>query len=494
MKIVVVGGGTAGVMAATYFRAYWGDLADITMIYDHKRPGIGVGESLTPIFDSYLKAVGVSTIDLIKNCNATIKLGLKFTNWTHEGSSWFHGFPHNESYSLIDQVIYDFNAVEAYQIANDENDSGWHYGQFYFDKAVIPSDNNLTYRHALHVDANLVGRYIEKKYKDVINVVDGIVDRVDVENRTIKSIKLADGREFTADLFIDASGLEKVLFKHLDVEWTDLSKDLPTDRTIPNPLFKQFDSIPPYTVAEATKNGWILDVPLSNRHGTGYVYSSKFTTDEEAKKEFDQWLKKTYNVGLGSDRVIKFSSGYHKEQWVGNCVSIGLASGFVEPLEATNIHHTFIQIDSITKLFTGVHSEFLRKNYNTRMRQIYDDSFRYIRFFYHTRRTDSEFWKYMSSNLSPELIEIEDLMSNTYLSRSDFSTGEANMFESADYNCVGYGHGLYKNKKGIENYLKVHHLYDHAAKLSKMIQETKTKYQQNAVDHKQWIASIIRQQ
>ena len=103
-KIIVVGGGTAGVMAATYFKSYWGNLVDVTMIYDHKKPGIGVGESLTPIFDNYLKTVGITTIELIQNCNATIKLGLKFKNWTHEGSEWHHSFPIKHWRPLIPQL------------------------------------------------------------------------------------------------------------------------------------------------------------------------------------------------------------------------------------------------------------------------------------------------------------------------------------------------------------------------------------------------------
>ena len=492
MKIVVVGGGTAGVMAATYLKSYWGDLADITLVYDHSRPGIGVGESLTPTFDRYLETVGISTLDLVKHCNATIKLGLKFTNWTHEGSVGFHSFPQNDLQQLVHPVIQHYDAVTAYEIANDSFTNGYYYSNFFADNNVIPSNDNLSYRHALHVDANLVGRYIENKFRHALNIVDGIVEHVKVENREISSIKLKSGEEITADLFIDASGLERVLFKQLDVKWNDYSDMLPTDRTIPNPLFKEFDTLPVCTTAEATKNGWILDVPLSNRHGTGYVYSSRFTSDEEAKQEFNTWLLKTYDVELASDRVIKFSSGYYNEQWVGNCVAIGLASGFVEPLEATNIHHTFAQIDSIAKMFSGTSFEYIRKSYNTRLDQIYKDSFRYIRFFYHTGRQDSEFWRYMNSNTPQEILDLAEFMQHDFLS-DEYVLTKYDMFDAADFNSVAFTHGLYKNKDSIKNFLQKRYLYDHTAAYIGAIQQQRKNNETNIVDHKTWIESVKRE-
>ena len=142
-KITVVGGGTAGVMAATYFKAYWGDLVDVTIIYDHKKPGIGVGESLTPIFDSYLKTVGVTTIELIQHCNATIKLGLKFKNWAHEGSEWYHSFPINEVFAGTDPTVSAFNAVDAYDILHDQYENAYNYDSFYYDNNLIAFSDKL---------------------------------------------------------------------------------------------------------------------------------------------------------------------------------------------------------------------------------------------------------------------------------------------------------------------------------------------------------------
>lgn len=490
-NVIIVGGGTAGTMAASYFKSYWGDRVDVTMIYDHSKPGIGVGESLTPIFDQYLKTVGISTIDLIKNCNATIKLGLKFKNWTHEGSEWFHSFPHNESFANVDKTLYSFNAIDAYDILHNQYDSSYTYGKFYFDNNLIPSADNLSYRHALHADATLFSKYIEHVFQDRISVIDGNVIDVVVNDGSIQLIKLENGRTFSADLFIDASGLERVLFKQLDAGWVDLSDQLPTDRAIPFPLFKDFDEIPPYTTAEATKNGWILDVPLSNRHGTGYVYSSKFTADDEALHEFDKWLFENYNVRLTSDRIIKFSSGYNSKHWVGNCVAIGLASGFVEPLEATNIHHVFMQIDMITHTFEGTISKYLIDQYNTKLTNCYENTFEYIRFFYHTNRDDSPFWKYLKDNTPESINNISNLMLTSMLTTFNFKDGDSTMFSANDFNCIAYGHGMFKNTD-LEHFLRSHWLYDYAAYTSNQIRNIKQQCEQKSVNHKQWIDAIKR--
>jgi tryptophan halogenase len=493
-KIVVVGGGTAGVMAATYFRAYWGDLADITIIYDHKKPGIGVGESLTPIFDNYLKAVGVTTHDLIKHCNATIKLGLRFTKWADENSVGWHSFPHNEAWGQVDQVLYDFCAVDAYDIINDQYDGGYNYSTYYIKNNSLPSVDDTTYRHALHVDATILSKFVLDRYRSALTVIDGVVNQVEVENNSIKSIQLEDGRQFTADMFIDASGFERVLFKNLEAEWVDTSKYLPTNRTIPNPIFKEFNTLPCYTTAEASKNGWILDVPLSNRRGTGYTYCSEFTSDEEAKQEFNKWLIQTHGVELASDRVLKFSTGYYKQEWVGNCVCIGLASSFVEPLEATNLHHTWIQLDMITRLYSGRHTQFNQKSYNDRMTFLLEDSFRYIRWFYHTGRQDSDFWKYMSNNVPDYIKDMEILIAEGgYLTKDHFVGTGSFMFEAADYNIVAYYNNHYKNLEGIWDTLTARHLYEHAGRASKHIRDIKTRYQNLAVDHKKWINYIKEQ-
>jgi tryptophan halogenase len=309
-----------------------------------------------------------------------------------------------------------------------------------------------------------------------------------MQDGNISSIQLDNGHTLTGDVYIDCSGYERVLIKNFNTQWVDISKDLPTDRTIPNPTFVNYNYIPPYTTAEASKNGWILDVPLSNRRGTGYVYSSKFTTDEEAKEDFNKWLLKTHNQELSSDRVIKFNNGYYKNTWVGNCLAMGLSSGFVEPLEATSIHHLIIQMDNFVRLFHGKHLEFDRKNYNRMMQDVYENAFTYIRFFYNTNRTDSDFWRYLTENKPSWLYDLEEKLKYSYLTSKDIPN-DRYMFESTSFNCIAYGHGLY-DKSDLKKFLDHHYLYDAAGKYSHLVRTVKEEMKSEVVDHKQWIDLI----
>jgi len=490
-KIIVVGGGTAGIMSATYFKAYWGNLVDVTVVYDHSSPGIGVGESLTPTFDTYLKRVGITTQDLIENCHATIKLGLKFKNWT-KNSTGYHSFPLNQNIEDLTNIDLDFYLPEAGEILNNNFQQGISYNDLFFETNKIPSNDLSSFRHALHVDANKLGRYIEWRFKDYLNIVDGVVETVNFKNNKIDSLILKNGNTITGDLFIDCSGYQRLLISKLTSDWVDISKDLPTDRTIPNPLFKEFDTIPVYTTAEATKDGWILDVPLSNRHGTGYVYSSKFTSDDEAKKEFNSWLLKNYNTELQSDRVIKFKNGYHKKSWVNNCLSIGLSSGFIEPLEATSIHLVVIQLEIFAKLY-NLNSEeenFNQEVFNTEIRNFYENAFQYIRFFYDTNRTDSEFWKYMTNNRPQWLKNLNKQLSNGFINDTHFSNSLATMFSSLSFINIGYYHNKF-NPTAVRKYLENKHLYNRCLEADTIVTKNKTKIFNSAVDHTLLIRSIL---
>ena len=159
-KFIVVGGGTAGIIAATYIKTYWQDRVDVDLIYDHSRPGIGVGESLTPMIYNYLNYVGISTEDLIANVNATIKVGLKFKNWHNDGTSYLHSF--DEPYQTVSKM----NWGPAYDIVNGCYDLDYTYGNFWYENEKIPL--NPQGQNSVHIDATLFSKYVESRFKDKI--------------------------------------------------------------------------------------------------------------------------------------------------------------------------------------------------------------------------------------------------------------------------------------------------------------------------------------
>jgi tryptophan halogenase len=485
-NIIVVGGGTAGIMTASYIKAYWGPRVNVTVVYDHKNPGIGVGESLTPTFDTYLKRVGITTQDLIENCHATIKLGLKIKNWKL-GTIGYHSFPINQNIEHLTPTDIDFMLPEAQELLNENYNHGIAYSKYFFENNNIPSNDLNSFRHALHIDANKLGRYIEWRYKDHLNIVDGVVDTVETKNNSISSLKLKSGEIITGDLFIDCSGYQRILLTQLTDSWVDISKELPTNRTIPNPLFKDFKNVPVYTTAEASKNGWILDVPLSNRHGTGYVYSSEFTTDEEAKEDFNKWLVKTYNVELQSDRVISFTNGYYENNWISNCIALGMSSGFIEPLEATSIHVLVYQLERFCSVYNFTNNSYDQQTYNDDITSLYKNCFQYIRFFYDTNRVDSEFWRYMTNNKPEWLKDLNYKLEKDFYFKLPTSP---KMFGESSFINIGSIHNKFKTSS-IENFLINKHLYDRAKVANQIVQANKNNLEKSSVDHTAVIRSIL---
>lgn len=483
-KIVVVGGGTAGIMASTFLKAFWGDNVEVTTVYDRRIPNIGVGESLTPIFNLYLQMVGITTLDLVRNCNASIKLGLKFTNWV-PGKTAVHAWPINDEIEqLADVVTRRSNGVDAYDFATNQYDNGSCYSDALFHRNDIPSDL-ARFKHALHIDATRTSGYIESRFADVIPSIDASVTEVFWDGTNITSLRLDNGQTITADLFIDASGLARVLIGKTGAKWNSVSDMLPVNSTIPNPVWNSQGEVPPYTWSNATDNGWIFDVALQNRHGTGYVYSSNFQSDEDAKQAFNRWLIANHNVELQSDRVIRFEAGYWDKTWVGNCVAVGLSSGFFEPLEATSIHTLVAQMSMLTRLHNlNDNMSHSRKMYNTFMEDLYVNTAQYLRFFYHTKRQDSEFWKYMTNTTPEWLSDLASKIEDSFISDEDILT--RGMFAATDFVSVAVGHGMVKPESALK-YLNDRSMMRNAKISSDAIRIAKQRALPQFVNHRQWL-------
>ena len=326
-KIVIIGSGTAGLSCAAMMKNYWGDRVDISLYYDSSSKNIAVGESTTPIIRLLLDHLGVSTEQFFREFknNASIKLGINFKNWI-PNTEYFHGFGQIPRRNL--------NSSAVYSIPQDKFNGGTNYNE---STITIPKLPFNQFDFALHIDTQEFSEYITNKLKGKINLVDDLVEEVVVDGDNIKSIRCRDSGTVEADLFVDASGFSAVLFKHLNPKWNDISDSLPLDRAIPQQIPNNSDELPSYTVAEATENGWIWKLPIGDRFGTGYIYSSRFTSDEEAREKYNDWLLINHNEELQTDRIIRYNPGYYEDYWIGNCLAIGLSSGFVEPLSLIHI-------------------------------------------------------------------------------------------------------------------------------------------------------------
>jgi tryptophan halogenase len=341
-KIVIVGGGTAGWMTAS-FLAHWltGVDIEVTLVESDQIGTVGVGEATVPGIRQFIKGLEISDSEFIKATNATFKLGIEFENWAGEGNDFFHPFG-GYGARLEDRAFY-----KTWWAANQ---TGYPEGleKFCFctqlakaGKFALPSFDDKSrlawYNYAYHFDASAFARFLRNyaEKRDVVRI-EGKVNDVQLDATTgfIQHIALESGQIIDGDLFVDCTGMPALLInKTLGVGYEDWSHWLPCDSALAVQTSRVADP-DPYTRSSARTAGWQWHIPLQHRVGNGYVYSSPFISHEQARTELLGNLK---GEPLTEPKLIRFTTGMRKDFWHKNCVAIGLSSGFLEPLESTSI-------------------------------------------------------------------------------------------------------------------------------------------------------------
>lgn len=484
-RILICGGGTAGTIISTYLKSHWGDLVDIILVYDHKNPGIGVGESTTPVILDYLNKVNIKFSDLIKDANSTLKLGINFKNWMGDGNYYYHGFAEIGP-SQLPEAYEITNETFAYEIKSKKKYQDVLYDDYYLDNNLIPVEAQGKY--ALHIDSLNFSNYIQGIFSDRIEIVDAVVNDVIVKEDSIEKVILSNGRELSCDLYIDATGIGKTLIKNLNPNWICKKDYIPINRAITTHIPNIDGEIPLYTLAEASADGWIWSIPLSNRYGSGYLYSTEFTTDEEAISRYSEWLEKNYSYSADSLRTINFSSGYLENQWIGNCISVGLSSGFVEPLESTSIHTAIFQAEHITELYPLKFINYNIDNYNQTMRNIFNEIIDFVRLHYYGKREDSNFWKYISKSTPTWIKNLEKKVRDDFYSGYD-SINTSFCFQTKSYTSVLRGLNL-TTENSADSYLRRRNLLNCSSKKYNKIIGIKEGNKKNLLNHRKYVEML----
>ena len=294
------------------------------------------------------------------------------------------------------------------------------------------------------LDAKLVVEYLrEYAYERGVKRTEGTVTQVSqTDTGNIKSLLLSDGREIVGDFFIDCTGFKALLIeKTLGVGFEDWSKYLPCDRAVVVKTTAQ-EKRSPYTTVTARKAGWGWKIPLRNSTGHGYVYSSKFCTDAEAKSTL---LKNLDAPRINDSRIIPFATGRRKNMWEKNCLALGLASGFVEPLESTSIHLIARGMDFLLRFFPDRDCDpTLIKEYNRRMATDFEEVRDFIMLHYcTTQREDSDFWKWCKNMELPESLQERIAL---FKGHGLVREGTDELFRSASWQSVFEGMGIRPNK------------------------------------------------
>lgn len=444
--ILILGGGTAGAIAACLIKRNYGDTINVSLYYDENNASIGVGEGTFPNIHILLSFMNITIEDLIKNVGSTVKLGIEFKDWI-QGQKYFHGF--SEIFDDNNMLIRG-NSSSLYGIATGSH----HGGELYFEgSSSIPKKelNPSKVNYAFHMDGVLFSKYLRDLIKEEVNCISDKAIQIFSNGKVIEGIQFEKSGKVDADFYIDCSGFSSLLLNNLNPEWVDISNILPINKAIPQqvPISKNSE-INSFTLAEATQNGWIWQIPVGNRYGTGYLYSSRFTSDEDAKADYDLWLRKNHGVELTSDRIINYRPGYFKDHCIGNCAAIGLSSGFIEPLEATGISLIIQQVMNLVS--SGIltnNYELDRKVITNNNRTLYENIVDFVALHYNTNRTDSEFWTYMTNNKSEWVKNFDEKCKNGFINEN---TVDTNFWGLDCYIQISWGLNMF-NCENVINYM-----------------------------------------
>jgi tryptophan 7-halogenase len=410
-RIAIVGGGTSGWMAASMLaRALPGTRTAITIIESPDIGIIGVGEATIPPIIDVLKFLSIDEGDFVRHTQATYKLGIKFNDWRAVGVSYWHPFGtfgapinrrpffhawHKARAAGLPLRFNDFSGCAA---LGDEF-------KFRFPDAN-PESSASGLRYALHFDAALVAKYL-RAYAERLGVtrlertVAGAKRRPD---GFLEELQFSDGSTLPADLFIDCSGFRGVLIEQVlgtgYIDWTSM---LPCDRAVACPS-ETNGMRAPYTLSTARSAGWQWRIPLQQRTGNGYVYCSEHCSDDAAAADLLANLK---GAALAEPRFLKFTTGRRKLFWSHNCVALGLASGFLEPLESTSIHLVTSGLYHLLEHYPDAHFDPSNiESYNAEVGYEFERIRDFIVLHYClTQREDTPLWRYCGSMPLPDSLK-----------------------------------------------------------------------------------------
>ena len=409
-SVAIVGGGTAGWLAASMLaKVLPANDATITVIESPEIGTIGVGEATIPPIIDLLGFLGIDLADFVRSTQATFKLGIRFKDWRVPGSGYWHPFGtfgsslnrrpfyHYWQKARIDGTPLSFNDFSLCAALGDQ-------ARFRFPdpRAQGPAAG---LRYALHFDAGLVARYL-RAYAERLGVTRlerTVTAATQTPQGALDELVFSDHSLLRADLYIDCSGFRGLLIEQtLRTGYLSWQEMLPCDRAVAMPTAVAGPRTP-YTQSHARAAGWHWRIPLQHRVGNGYVYASAQLSDEAALAD----LKARAGEPLAEPRFLRFQTGRRKLFWNRNCIALGLASGFLEPLESTSIHLVTSGVYHLLEHFPDLGFDQANiDTYNARLIDEVEAIRDFIVLHYClSRRDDTEFWRYCGSMSIPASLE-----------------------------------------------------------------------------------------
>lgn len=446
MHYVIVGGGSAGWMAAAAMAQALKGAHRISLIESEEIGTVGVGEATIPPLQFFNQLLGINERDFVRATQASFKLGIEFHHWGHAGHRYFHQF--GEFGANIDGISFHQFwlrlAAEGHPFPlSDYSPAAIAAEQCRFLRpfAGMPKDMP-TLAYAYHFDAGLYARFLRgyAEQRGVLRQEGKIVDvERNGESGRIEGLRLHDGRTIAGDFFLDCSGFQGLLIERtLQTGYEDWTHWLPCDRALAVPCERNATDFTPYTRSTAHRAGWQWRIPLQHRTGNGHVYCSSYIDDDEAARVL---LGNLDGKQLAEPRLLRFTTGRRKKFWNGNCVALGLAGGFMEPLESTSLHLVqaavmrFLSLMPLSNAPDPVAEQEFNRLSITEYEQIRD----FIILHYVANRREESFWRDCRNMSLPDSLahRIE-----LFRSRGKVARHDGQLFADASWVAVMLGQGV----------------------------------------------------
>jgi tryptophan 6-halogenase len=471
-NVVIVGGGSAGWMTAAYLRRALDKDVEILVVESGTIPTVGVGEATFSTIKLFFDFLGLDEREWMPKCKAAYKLAIKFVNWNVERRHFYHPFERYETVDgfnagewwlkitkYMDVGPFDYTCFIIPTLCDQKKSPRYLDGQVFDSKVVdyfaperafqknVLADLKIQYPYGYHFNASLLADFMMSyaTKRGVRRVLDDVVDVKLAEDGSIAHLVTKENGIISGDLYIDCTGFKGLLInKALREPFISFSDSLLCDSAVAMQIPRDIasDGINPYTTATALSSGWVWNIPLYGRDGTGYVYSSAFLSTDEAEKEFRAHL------GSASDNCsplhIKMRIGRNRNSWVKNCVAIGLSSGFVEPLESTGIFFIQHGIEELVSHFPSkpINPESIR-SYNEAIADCIDGVREFLTLHYcSSSRADTPFWKATKRDLViPETLQQRLKLWKSRLPNNRNINQKYHGFESYSYSVMLLGLG-----------------------------------------------------
>ncbi|MEU0478856.1 tryptophan halogenase family protein [Streptosporangium sp. NPDC006013] len=461
-SVVIVGGGTAGWMTASYLMAAFGDRIDVTLVESPQVKRIGVGEATFSTVRHFFDYLGLDEADWLPKCAGGYKLGIRFENWSGAGEYFYHPFERLrvvDGFSIADWWLelgdrskpFDRSCFITSALCEAKRSPRMRDGSLFASELDGPlgrstlAEQRAQFPYAYHFDADEVARYLAdfSVKRGVRHILDNVQHVAQDERGWISHVHTAAHGEIAGDLFIDCTGFRGMLINQtLGTEFQSFEDVLPNNRAVALRVPREeATDMSPYTTATAMSAGWMWTIPLFRRNGTGYVYSDQFISPEEAERELRQ------AAAPGQEDLqanhIRMRIGRNRESWVKNCVALGLSSAFVEPLESTGIFFIQHGIEQLVKHFPDERWDSDQiAAYNTRVAHAVDGVKEFLVLHYKSaQRDDTPYWKEAKTRAMPAgLREKLDLAQSRLLDEETIYP-YFHGFESYSWNAMNLGLG-----------------------------------------------------